>query len=912
MKPLRTLTASMHRWLLRLLCLLALAGGVDGVWACTGGACVSAGPRLASVNTANGTLLNGLLGNLTGSTLSLNVADWNAIATGDVSLASSVNALQATLGVSSPSTALATNASVAQILTAAATAATGEGKTSLALALNSLQAPLTLLSGTIRLGDLLQSDGGLGTTRINALELVTGVIQLYNTKNVVATPSALALSTASLGLSGIASSVTLAAQVVEPPVFVCGGVGSTFHTATVRVKLGIDLLSISLDASLLKLIPLVTTASISVGHLDLYLEIAHGDGIISALNALSNAFSVQATPGVASLYLGTIDPNVFFNRSHTLNAATDLTWGTIGAVTINSLSVGILVKASASASASSATPINFTGPYPQSTTVSTGAIFIVNLLSSLAGNLQLNLTAGLGALTSTVAAVLQPIVQLALPGIVQPLVDGLVDPLLGLLGIGIGEMVVNADGTYYLCSISGAVYADADHSARKEASETGTGATLYAKLVPAAQPAGPALAVATVDPSTGAYSFSSVTPAGYLVVVNGSALANQVAGAAPAGWIGTETPTQSLALTLGTVDLAGRNFGLYHGSLLKGTVFRDDGTGSGTANNGVRDGTEATIVDAAVKVTDAGGATLYDTTKSGDAGTYALWVPYTATGALKVVHGAAAEWIAISGNVGTTAGTYTQASASVAFAFASGNTYSGVNFGDVPANRFEPDGQQQLLPGAVAFFAHTYTAGSAGQASFTLAGSGANGWTSVLYADANCNGRLDAGELPLTAAIGSVAGQKICLIVKVSAPASAAYNAQYTVTANAHFVYANNSLTADQPRTDIANTGSASDSGLRLSKVVDKAVATSGDVITYTMTYTNQSAAPLGTLKVLDSTPAYTVFASAACGSLPGGLMACAVTAAPAAGASGRVEWTFTGSLTPGASGTVTFKVVLQ
>lgn len=902
----------LHVWLLQLLCALVLAGTADAARACTSGACVSAGPRLASVNSANGALLNLLLGNLTGSTLNLSVADWNALATGNVSLLSTLNALQATLGVSSPTTALTTNASIAQILTAAATAATGEGKTSLALALNTLQAPLTLLGGSVRLGDLLQTDGGLGTTRINVLELVTGVLQLYNTKNVLTTPAPITVSGASLGIAGLATSVTLAAQVIEPPVFVCGGVGSGFHTATVRIKLGLDLVAINLDASVLKLIPLVNTASIQVGHLDLYLEIAHGDGIISALNALSNAFSVRATPGVASLYLGIIDPAVFFNRSRTLNAATDLTWGTIGSVTINSLNVSILAMASASATASGPTTVNFTGPYPQGTTITAGASVVTTLLSSLAGNLQLGLTSGLGALQGAVLAALQPVIQLVLPGIVQPLVDGLVNPLFELLGIGIGEMVINADGTIYICTIGGTVYADANHSARQESGETGTGATLYAKLVPAATPSGPATAVVTVDPTSGGYSFSGVVPAAYLVVVNGSSAAAQVTGAAPAGWIGTETPTQSLALTLATVDLAGRNFGLFHGSVLQGKVFRDDGAGSGTANNGVRDGTEATIAGSAVKVTDNAGSTVYDTTTSGDAGAYSLWIPYTAAGTLKVVHAPAAEWIAISGSVGTTAGSYAQAGASVAFTHASGTTYTGVDFGDVPSNRFEPDGRQQLLPGAIATFAHTFTAGSAGSVTFSLATTGTTGWTSVLYADANCNGRIDASELPLSAAVAAVAGQKICLVVKVSAPAAAPYNAQYGVTVTAHHAYSNNTLALDQVRNDLASTGALADAALKLAKAVDKTAATTGDVITYTVTYTNLGDAVLSALKVLDATPAYTVFSAAACGALPSGLTGCTVTAAPAAGASGRVEWTFVGSLTPGASGTVTFSVVLQ
>jgi uncharacterized repeat protein (TIGR01451 family) len=902
-------------WLLSLACALALwlaGAGPAAAGACTAGACVSAGPRLASVSTTNSVLLNALIGNLTGTSLNLSVADWNSLATGSLSLASTLNALQAGVGASTPSTALTSNATLAQVLTAAATAATGEGKTSLALALNDLQVPLSLLGGTIRLGDLLTTDGALSSTHIDALELVTGVIQLYNMKNVLTTPSPLTLSGAALGLSGVATSVTLAAQVVEPPVYVCGPAGSTFHSAAIRVKLGIDLVAVTLDNTLLKLIPFVATASAQIAHLDLYVEIAQGSGVITGVNAVSNAFSVQATPGVASLYLGLMSDSVFFNRAHVLNPSTDLSWSTIGAVTINSLSVSILAKGYATGTAASASNLNFTGPYPQGYTVSAGASFVSTLLSSLAGSLQLSLTAGLGALQTVVTATLLPLVQVAIPIIVQPLVDGLINPLLELLGIGLGEIDVNAEGTTLSCTLAGSVYADTNHSAKMDPGETGTGVALYAKLVLASAPTGPALSLATVDPTSGAYSFSAISPASYLVVINGSSSSSQVTPAPPGGWIGTEAPTQSLAVSVTTANLVALNFGLYHGSSLSGVVFKDNGSGGGTANNGIRDGTEIALVGSAVKVTDATGTTVYDSNTSGNAGAYTLWIPSTASGSLKVTHTPVATWIPVSGNAGTTAGAFALASVSVSFTQVIGSVYSGVSFGDVPANQLQPDGQQQMLPGTVAYFSHSFSAGTAGQVGFATLGTGGAGWTNVLYLDANCNGLIDSGELPLSTTISVVADQKVCLIVKVAAPASAPYNSQYAVALTAHFVYANNTLTGDLQRGDTANVGSATDSGLRLNKVVDKATAASGDTITYTMTYTNQSDAALSSLKILDSTPAYTVFASAACGTLPNAQISCAVTASPTVGGTGHLEWTFTGTLSAGASGTVIFSVLLQ
>jgi hypothetical protein len=58
-----------------------------------------------------------------------------------------------------------------------------------------------------------------------------------------------------------------------------------------------------------------------------------------------------------------------------------------------------------------------------------------------------------------------------------------------------------------------------------------------------------------------------------------------------------------------------------------------------------------------------------------------------------------------------------------------------------------------------------------------------------------------------------------------------------------------------------------------------------------------------------DATPAFTVFESASCATLGAGLTACAVSSQPAAGTAGPLVWTLSGSLVPGASGSVTFQV---
>jgi hypothetical protein len=50
----------------------------------------------------------------------------------------------------------------------------------------------------------------------------------------------------------------------------------------------------------------------------------------------------------------------------------------------------------------------------------------------------------------------------------------------------------------------------------------------------------------------------------------------------------------------------------------------------------------------------------------------------------------------------------------------------------------------------------------------------------------------------------------------------------------------------------------------------------------------------------------------AACGTLGGGLGGCGLTAQPSVGSAGSVTWSLAGSLSPGASGTVSFQVRVQ
>ena len=131
---------------------------------------------------------------------------------------------------------------------------------------------------------------------------------------------------------------------------------------------------------------------------------------LTAVDAVTKAVTVQAAPGIADVYIGTMLDSVFFNRGHVLNAATDLDYGKIGMLALNALNVAIEVKSSTRGQAPFGSTLNFTGPYPQTKTISTSAMFTTNLASSLITNLSLRTTPSLGLLDAVVLPVLKTVV----------------------------------------------------------------------------------------------------------------------------------------------------------------------------------------------------------------------------------------------------------------------------------------------------------------------------------------------------------------------------------------------------------------------------------------------------------------------------------------------------------------------
>lgn len=399
-------------------------------------AAFSIGSRLASLD---GGLANAVLGGLLGTTLSLSLADYQALAALDIDLLRFMDALAGRAGITAGTygAVLDQRLRLADIATALAVAAGGSDPAAIDLLLglgtainDGIFVEMARLIALDGLADLALGSMGAGAqATINALELLSVSALLADGQRQVA----LALGVGLPGLLGV--DVRLVAG--EPPQaawYAMGGPGTFVRTAQVRLKLTLSVLG---------------NGGAGIGALGItlpvYAELAFAEARLTALHCPpgrphQGVATIAARPGVLRLAVGQT-PEADF-----LDTRKPLALQRVALVTVLGIAQ-VTARAHVEMAQTQPVALQFThadmlnGTKKTVTTTTPVAALSASLLANLDLRLEIigvNLLGGLlNGLTGTVQAALTP---------VAPAIDATLVTLLTLLGLSVGEADIRLNG----------------------------------------------------------------------------------------------------------------------------------------------------------------------------------------------------------------------------------------------------------------------------------------------------------------------------------------------------------------------------------------------------------------------------------------------------------------------------------
>ncbi|WP_420126485.1 SdrD B-like domain-containing protein [Longimicrobium sp.] len=221
-----------------------------------------------------------------------------------------------------------------------------------------------------------------------------------------------------------------------------------------------------------------------------------------------------------------------------------------------------------------------------------------------------------------------------------------------------------------------------------------------------------------------------------------------------------------------------------------------------------------------------------------------------------------------------------------------------------------PPRQATARPGERRVLAHLLENMGTGPDAYTLRVAGPAGWGVSLYLDLDGDGVLGAGDTPVSGPLPLERGGTAALLLVVDVPADAPDDPAVAITVTA------------ASGMDAAVTASVRDDinvhrplpAVSMGKSVDRAQATSGDTLTYTLSYANRGDAAAPAASLSDPLPAGVRY-------VPGSLrLNGAALTDEADGDAGRVEraadgretvHAVLGDLLPAAAGTVTLRAVV-
>ena len=284
---------------------------------------LEAGSGLASLN---GGVANAMLSALTGGSVALSAVQYNGLLNTKVDTLTFLDALAAKVGITAGtySSVLASNIGIGDLIDTQIAVLTAQTQTAdVAAAVAGMRLLRGQVAGnqTVSIGKLfdlgLWSNAPVGDSTsasalhagLNLLQLTSFALQIANGKNFATIPSS------TIGIAGVAS-LRVEATAIEPPTrsyYAFGPAGTTVHTAQVRLKLRLEVLTL--------------VSQLGTGlNVPIYIEVAAGDARIDSINcggspATDATVAVTAHAGISNVYLGTVPDDAMTNFSAPVSAA---------------------------------------------------------------------------------------------------------------------------------------------------------------------------------------------------------------------------------------------------------------------------------------------------------------------------------------------------------------------------------------------------------------------------------------------------------------------------------------------------------------------------------------------------------------------------------------------------------------
>lgn len=433
-------------------------------------------------------LLNGISSSIGGAPVNLTVASWNGLLGANINLLNFMDQLAVDLHVTAGNYTqlLSTDATVGQLLQAAATVAQRNGATAdVQAGFNGLIS--AVVSPTkVHLGDILNLQSGTTSSAlnasVNALQLVQAFLELGNSKSAVA-------GTIPVNLLGLGLGATAKIKVIEPAQFSVVGnpalakvapLGANqiyVRTAQVRVLVTLDL---SLVTNLIGVV--TNTLSVVTGllglnlyvlpnpNLDISLEAGGGNSYVTDYTCVSDtnkSLTANTTTTVAELRVGRINSD--WASSLSPMTVTPVTLLDIRNANVPFSGGGAEIKIDSPALQTSATS-TFINP-PKVGLDPSNPPYTLTASNAIAGMSQA--VSGVQLIVHTPAFTPNPLLAIAfatlntlltgvlslltttLNSILSPLLDNLLNNVLKTLGIEVGKIQVGANLT---CGQPGKAY----------------------------------------------------------------------------------------------------------------------------------------------------------------------------------------------------------------------------------------------------------------------------------------------------------------------------------------------------------------------------------------------------------------------------------------------------------------------